>query len=226
MNPIISEEKNATAFSKTSSIAGMWNTSFTSASDNFPIIVEGILTAMVANGIARASYNTTMISALKGDNDESDNQWKATGWYSYLFPHYLFGKGSSIFDISAEQQANSTEFKMSAAAQGYAYSYKGKTHKAAIGVLVFYILLAVLHLGYSLRTGWASTSWDSLPEIAALAMRSRPTQTLHNTGAGIESVCVFEENVRVRARDGHHLELVFDDTGDGGFYVRRNAKYG
>lgn len=142
-----------------------------------------------------------------------------------MFPHRLFGKGSSIFNISLSEEAASTEFKMSAAVQGYAYSYKGATQKAAIGVLLLYILLATLHFGYSMWTGWASTSWDTLPEIAALAMNSNKTGVLHNTGAGIATVGVFEETVRVRARDGH-VELVFDDTELNAFSVRRNRKYG
>lgn len=47
---------------------------------------------------------------------------------------------------------------------------------------------------------------------------------MRNTGAGIATVGVFEETVRVRAR-GEGLELCFEDTEGGAFYVRKNGKY-
>jgi len=77
MNPNISGE-NATAFSQTASTAGMWNTNLTSSPSYFPVIMEGILTTMVANGIARTSYNTSMIATLKG-SEPDNNQWLARG---------------------------------------------------------------------------------------------------------------------------------------------------
>ena len=153
MNHKVSGE-NATGFSDISSTAGIWNTSLSSASYYFPVILERILTTMVANGIARASYHTSMITTLKGDNSDN-NQWGAIGWFGYMFPRHLFGNGSSIFDMTPEQRTAATEFHMSVAAPlGYAYSYKGATQKAAIGVLILYVLLAVLHFTYSL--------WDRL----------------------------------------------------------------
>lgn len=223
MNPIMPNE-NATVFSKIASTAGLWNTSLPAAPYYFPAIVEGILTTMVANGIARASYNASMIRALKG-RDGNGNQWNATGWFKYLFPRHLFGKGTSIFDISPAQQAAATEFQMSAAANGYAYSYKGAIQKAALGVFLVYIVLAIGHFGYSIATGWTSTAWDTLPEIAALAMNSQQTAALRNTGAGIATVGVFEETVKVRAKDANNLEFVFGDTEQNVFLVKRNRPY-
>lgn len=223
VNPAVPNE-NATAFSKIASTAGMWNTSLPSAPYYFPAIVESILTTMVANGMARASYNTSMITKLKGANGDG-NQWIGRGWFAYLFPSHLFGKGSSIFDISPAEQAAATEFQMSAAAQGYSYSTRGTLQKAAIAVLILYSFLAAGHFAYSWITGWASTSWETLPEIAALAMNSRRTEALHNTGAGIATVGVFEETVKVRARDANNLEFVFDDTPHNMFLVRENRPY-
>jgi hypothetical protein len=223
MNPALPNQ-NATAFSQIASTAGMWNTSLPSAPYYFPAIVESIVTTMVANGMARAAYNASMITRLKG-GDGDGNQWNAEGWFNYLFPRNLFGKGTSIFDISPAEQAAATEFQMSAAVQGYAYSYKGALQQAAIAVLLLYVLLAIGHFAYSLITGWASTAWETLPEIAALAMNSRHTQALHNTGAGIATVGVFEETVKVRARDANNLEFVFHDTEHNGFMVRINRPY-
>ena len=143
---------NASAFSNVASTAGMWNTSLATAPANFAIVIEGILTTMVANGLARASYNTSVMTTLKG-NDGGGNQWYSTGWFQDFFDK------TSIFDLSPGEQASATEFNMTASVIGYAYSYKGATQKAAIAVLVAYILVTILHL-CSLWAGWVSTPHD------------------------------------------------------------------
>ncbi len=153
LNPTI-RGSNASAFSNIASTAGMWNTSLAAAPDNFAIIVEGILTTMIANGLGRASYNTSMITTLKG-NDGGGNQWYSTGWFQDFFAK------TSIFDISLEEQALATEFYMSASVIGYAYSYKGATQKAAIAVLVAYTVLTFPYLLYLLWADWFSTPDDT-----------------------------------------------------------------
>jgi len=89
----------------------------------------------VANGLAHAEYNASMLNTLKG-GDPYGNPWDADGQYNHMFPHHLFGKGTSIFDIRPSEQAATTGFEMSAAVNGYAYSYNGATRKAAMRVLV------------------------------------------------------------------------------------------
>ena len=161
LNPTIGAS-DTSAFSNTASTAGVWNTSLATAPANFAIIIEGILTTMVANGLARASYNTSMMTTLKG-NDGGGNQWYSTGWFQDFFAK------SSIFDLGSEERASATEFNMTASVIGYAYSYKGTTQKAAIGVLVAYIVLAILHLWYSLWAGRIPTPHDTQPKIAVTA---------------------------------------------------------
>lgn len=192
MNPTIIGS-NASIFSSITSTAGMWNTSLAAAPYNFPIIVEGLLTTMVANGLARASYNTSMIATLKGDNGDG-NQWDASGWFQYFFTK------SSIFNLSPEQRASATEFDMSASVIGYAYSYRGATQKAAIAVLLAYMILVILHFGYSLWAGWGLISRDTRPKIAVMAMDSEATEISDNMGIGTGAAEGFGENVRLRAQ--------------------------
>lgn len=162
LNPAI-QGSNASAFSNIASTAGMWNTDLATAPDNFAIIVEGILTTMVANGLSRVSYNTSMINSLKG-NDGGGNQWYSTGWFQDFFTK------NSIFDISLEEQASATEFNMTASVIGYAYSYRGKMQKAAIGVLVAYVVVTFLHLWHSLWADRVSTPGDAQPKFAVTTM--------------------------------------------------------
>ena len=192
MNPTITGS-NASVFSSMTSTAGMWNTSLAAAPYNFPIIVEGLLTTMVANALARASYNTSMIATLKGDNGDG-NQWDAGGWFQYFFTK------SSIFNLSPEERASATEFDMSASVIGYAYSYRGATQKAAIAVLLAYIILVFLHFGYTLWAGRGLTSPDTQPKIAVMAMDSEATGLSDNMGTGTGAAEELEDNVRLRAQ--------------------------
>lgn len=217
LNPTILGS-NVSAFSNIASAAGMWNTSLVAAPYNFAIIVEGILTTMVANGLGRASYNTSMIGNLKG-NDGDSNQWYSTGWFEYFFAK------TSVFDLSPEEQASATEFTMSASVIGYAYGYKGATQKAAIAVLLAYIILTVLHFGCSIWAGWASTSRDTQPKIAMMAMNSEETEVLDDIGTGTAVAEGSEENVRMRAR-GRDIELSLDDAQNNALYIRRSTGYG
>ena len=62
--------------------------------------------------------------------------------------------------------------------------------------------------------GISSTCWDSIAEVTALAMNSRPTAALRNTCAGITELHIFKLSVRILAMrdlegEGEHLELVF-----------------
>ena len=212
MNPTIIGS-NASVFSSITSAAGMWNTSLAAAPYNFPIIVEGILTTMVANGLARASYNTSMITTLKG-NDDDGNQWDATGWFQCFFTK------STIFNLSPEERASATEFEMSASVIGYAYSYKGAAQKAAIAVLLAYIILVILHFGYSLWAGWALTSRDTQPKVAVMAINSEEIDISDNIGTGTAAAEGSEEAVRLRPR-ARDRELNLDDTQSNAFYIRR-----
>ena len=204
---------NASVFSSNTSTAGIWNTSLTAAPYNFAIIVEGILTTMVANGLARVSYNTSMINTLKENNGDG-NQWDATVWFQYLFTK------SSVFNLSPEEQASATEFDMLASVIGYACSYRGATQKAAIAVLLAYIILVLLHFGYSFWAGRALISRDTQPKIAVMALNSDETEISDNIGTWTAAAEGFEENVRLRARP-RDRELCLDDPQNNAFYIQR-----
>lgn len=108
---------------------------------------------------------------------------------------------------------------------GYAWSYTpGKLQKAAIATLLVYATFAAGHLIYSITTGWSSGSWDSTPEIIALAINSRTPGQMHNTGAGIETINPMRQKVSIRYVDSK-LEYVFGGAIDRGAPVRPNRMY-
>jgi hypothetical protein len=227
LTPIIPGQ-NQSIFTEIASAAGLWNASLMSQYYNYEFVVESILATLIVNGVARSPFNVTIAGMLRGMS--TSNIWMEPSisknkkvWFESMIPKNRIGWGGNAYDISPAEQALATQFTMHATDNGYAYSYEGITQKAAMAVLFFYSLLALLHLVYTTSTGWTSTAWDSAPEIAALALRSEKSRKLKNTGAGIMTTEVFEERVRIRDKDGH-LEYVFTDT-EGGWRVSKNRAY-
>jgi hypothetical protein len=64
-------------------------------------------------------------------------------------------------------------------------------------VLAVYILVVISHCCWSMYTGMSSAKWGSPSEIAALAFRSEPTDAFDYTGAGIKTITVYEENIKL-----------------------------
>ena len=112
----------------------------------------------------------------------------------------------------------------------YGYSYQLDTvgAKLSITVMLAYCLLAVGQTLYALISGISSSAWDSVAELIALAMNSKPTHVLQNTCAGIIGVKLFRAAVGIRETTEGHLELCFGGDGEvqGGERVRVNEKYG
>lgn len=198
----------------------------------FEIIVENIITTLVANGIGRASYPYGLVSTLKDDIDPND-LWYGGNWAHDIIPKGgKMGRGGNAFNVSSFVRRRSAEFRMEALVNGYAYSPTGIVQKAQLVVFVVYVCMVLPHILWSLFTGLSSGGWGSAAEIAALAWNSSPSNTMRNTGAGIDTVNVFKARVRVLQRDAGefvNLELVVDDEHHEDSFlkkVRANDKYG
>ncbi|KAL8636072.1 MAG: hypothetical protein Q9228_006493, partial [Teloschistes exilis] len=66
------------------------------------------------------------------------------------------------------------------------------------------------------KSGISSNCWDTIAEVTAIAVNSRPTSALRNTCAGISEFHIFKLPVHILvSRDdegeGEHLELVFGE---------------
>jgi hypothetical protein len=215
LNPLVSTmNSNTTVFSTLASTAGIWTSNQTTDPVWYPMVVENILATLIANGIGRANFNRTMVGTLIGLDDAS-RSWSLGAWVQQMLPkNGVLGYGGNAFDISAEDKALATQFMLKANILGYAYSPMGKTQVAAMIVLSMYVLLVLCHIGYTAVTGWYSSGWGSPSELTALAMNSTPTDKLKNTGAGIETIQVFKEQVTVRLRDDR-LQMIFKGDGVG-----------
>ncbi|PWY93398.1 hypothetical protein BO94DRAFT_532333 [Aspergillus sclerotioniger CBS 115572] len=198
---------NETILSPITSMAGIFNSPIPSASYYHDIIVENILATLVTNGIGRSAYNHSIIMDLKGAVDPND-LWRGGDWIYDIIPKDgKMGKGRNAFNISAALRNRSTDLVMTAYVNGYAYSAAGITSVLEMIVLAVYIAVAIAHVCYSVYSGLSSSSWGSAPEIAVLAWNSVPTERMANTGAGISTVDIYKNNIRVMHR-GNKLEIV------------------
>lgn len=187
--------------------SGLWNNSNTVEGAYAPYIVESALASLLANGIARLSYNTSMAGTLRGLTNAS-NLTKGGDWESELLPRRQMGWGGDAYNLSKAEQAYATKFTMRATASGYGYSWHGTAQMLAIGVLLTYILLAFGHIVYSIASGTYSGCWDTSADIVALAWRSRPAQFLKNTGTGIRSIATLQVLVRVVATGNEDIRTL------------------
>jgi hypothetical protein len=92
---------------------------------------------------------------------------------------------------------------------GLAYTTNGVPIKLALAVLPIYGIYALAHLLYAAIGSISSSRWESVAEVTALALASRPQEQLRNATAGITTIGLFREPVRICTRPDGHLELAF-----------------
>ena len=187
----------------------------TDLSNTLPI-TESLLTLAVINGLARRDFGVGFLGTLLGDVDGLDlvSDHNASDmepgslvcgeWCTRLLPSVSngMGFGGNAFNISNSDKAIGTKLTVQVHAQGWAYSASGSAAKFAIIALLLYTVIAASHWIYSIRDRKTSSSWDSIAELVALAMRSNPSETFVNTGAGIHSAEVFKKSTQVIDKDG------------------------
>ena len=215
LNPIVSSD-NSTAFQRILKATGVLDTeSLTDLSNTLPI-TESLLTLAVVNGLARRDFGVGFLGTLLGDVDgldlvsnhnvsDMEPGYLVCGeWCTHLLPSISngMGFGDNAFNISNSDKAIGTKLTMQVHTQGWAYSASGSAAKFAIIALLLYTVIAASHWTYSIRDRKTSSSWDSISELVALAMRSNPSETFVNTGAGIHSAEVFKKPTQVIDKDG------------------------
>ena len=126
------------------------------------------------------------------------------------------------------------QFPLQYTVPGFSYGANNSTVQISLVILFFYCTVTIFHIVWSIGTGVSSSAWDSISEIVALAINSRPAYELQNTCSGIRGMDVFKHRVRVASTDfqstengSMHLELIFP-SGDGAHVdkIMTNETYG
>ncbi|KAJ5279744.1 hypothetical protein N7478_005116 [Penicillium angulare] len=225
LNPRISNT-NQSVIETLISTAGFWPMEPPSKrARDLTSAVELSLSMMVSNGLSNLNPNVEIQGRRPAPRGCDPT------WVEALMPQKQakgrgeLGPGGMLWDMSGIDTTNKTKFTMSVTANGYAYSLGGATSIAAIIVLLIYCLLVVAHTVYVCFNSRSSSSWDSISEIVALALQSKETEYLRNTGPGISTKEIFRSPVQIRDV-GQRVELTFLDTRDGSEMIQENKEYG
>ena len=239
LNPIISPG-GSTAFQYMMQAAGILNDGYVIDPGSITYAIESLLSLSVVNGLARRHFGAGFSGTLLGNTDGldlvsyrdyldpdkvGDYDLDCDEWCGHLMPTgAAMGPGGNAFNISETKKVANPKFTMRAGAQGYAFNARGVSSKFAMVVLLLYFTTALIHLAYSILYRKTSSSWSSISELVALAMRSESPEAFENTGAGIDSDAIFEERTRIVDRDGG-LQLAVGNPEDSDHLVEPDKKY-
>ncbi|KAG9517866.1 hypothetical protein KCV07_g5859, partial [Aureobasidium melanogenum] len=136
---------------------------------------------------------------------------KSLQWLGSSYQDHIFFPGSEYAEVLGKYR-----LQIDVSSHGYGYWIDHPTKVVAISVLAAYCLYIMIFMILALtlhRTH--SNAWDSIGELTALAIMSRPDDKLRNTSAGIETVALFRLPMNIRANDNNHLEILFGDNEGG-----------
>jgi hypothetical protein len=192
------------------------------ALSTFPLnAIESILSVMITDGLSRIGSSAIIQGGLKG----IDDAYPTKTWMKEFLPKAkVFGAGGSAFDYTYREGDQVTMLKATTVVNGYGYGLTAATFLSTF-VLLVYSVIAVTYVIYSIFiANTTSSSWESIAELVALAMNSRPSSALQNTGAGIAKLTTYKQQVGIRVSDDR-LQIVFEDEKDKERLVT-NAPYG
>ena len=163
-------------------------------------LLELLLASVFANGLSRyGSRRAFDPASMKSRNDPF--QWelktppKAPNYYASLLsnhPHH-----NAV--LPAPENSDYVKLRMRMEVVGYAWYASGSSDYLATAVVVLYMLVALAHTVWVLAHGVTSSSWDTVTELLALALRSPISDKLKGSGAGIERLGTYRRLTRLRA---------------------------
>lgn len=243
LNPT-NPSSNSTAYQYMMQVAGILDYGSALGPEGAVYAIESLLSLSVVNGLARRDFGAGFSGTLVGDTNglwlvdyrDSDleeqeeelySDLNCTDWCKQFLPlaSYTMSYGGNAFNISNAEKAASTQLGMLADAQGLAYNPRGSAAKFAMFALLLYVCIALGHLVYTVWNRETSSSWDSISELVALAVRSDQSERLVNTGAGINSLANFKHRTQVIDKDGR-LQLAIGEPVGQYDAVKPNEYYG
>ncbi|KAF4892668.1 hypothetical protein CGCF415_v009689 [Colletotrichum fructicola] len=168
-NPIV-EKTNTTVFQRLATTAGLASLE-NRGPDWTPCHIETLINGMLINAMARTAPNAHLITTLK---DENGAWWRHFFPRSRLFERQDAAVDEAAFAVEEADQSRFASFYFRAEMQGFAYSNQDNTVRNLVFGLFVYCGIAGLFVLWSVGRGITSSSWDSIPELLALAMRSPP----------------------------------------------------
>ncbi|CEI61885.1 hypothetical protein FVEN_g2941 [Fusarium venenatum] len=160
--------------------------------------LEAIIGALAANGLGRSTPNITAITTLANPNGE---------WWKSFMPQdsKVFGPGGSPYAVSDEDKKRFFGTEMETWVTGFAFADNSLTMRGAMAVFYVYALLVIAYSMWSIWSGITSSSWESVPDLLALALADRESG-LNSANLGGGGLDVMKENFCISV-DGSTLRL-------------------
>ncbi|KAM0541613.1 hypothetical protein ACHAPJ_013160 [Fusarium lateritium] len=169
-----------------------------------PEHVEAIVGGLTANGLGRATPNITAITTLA----DPDGEW----WKSFMPQDgKVFGPGGSPYSVSDENKEHFFKTEMETWVTGFAFADNSLTMRGAMGVFYVYALLVIAYSIWSIWSGITSSSWESVPDLLALALADRrsgegsKSSEMGSPDIMKESFCISADGSTLRLRATHGL---------------------
>lgn len=135
--------------------------------------------------------------------------------------------------VSAKNQTKLTWY---VTIPGLSYKADSTAANLSLALLFTYTLMVLLHMGWTLATGYSSKAWKSPEELIVLAKNSPPQAgqgSLANTCSSIEDRNTWKKMARIRAIQSpklqtheEELHVLIDEGVKGYTKVERNREYG
>ncbi|KAF4982277.1 hypothetical protein FZEAL_2063 [Fusarium zealandicum] len=165
--------------------------------------LEAILGGLTTNGLARTSPNASAITTLANPDGE---------WWKAFMPQNgsVFGPGGDPYAVSEEDQARFYATEMETWVTGFAFADNSLTMRGAMAVFYCYALFVLAYSIWSIWTGITSSSWESVPDLLALALADKkdPGVAHEDAFSGdvmTENYCISAEGSTLRLRTTHGL---------------------
>lgn len=162
-------------------------------------LLELILASVFANGLSRyGSRHAFDLSSMNSSNNPF--RWnlqilpKTSNYWASLLSNKP--RHNAIFPAPAD--SGYVDLRMRVQVVGYAWYASSYSTYLATAVVVTYMLLAIAQTVWVLSNGVTSSSWDTVTELLALALRSPVSDALRGSGAGIERLVTYGRLTRVR----------------------------
>ncbi len=164
------------------------------------MLLELILASIFANGLSRyGSRRAFDLSSLNSSNNPFQWELQALPKASNYCASLLSNKRCHNAILPAPTNSGYVDLRMRVQVVGYAWYASSYSDYLATAVVVTYMLVAFAHTVWVLKNGVTSSSWDTVTELLALALRSPVSDALRGSGAGIERLVTYKRLTRLRA---------------------------
>ena len=167
---------------------------------------EVIIASLIANGLSNIGLNFSLQGNI---TSFYETRADARPWIVH---------NRDFFSVDPQESADWVSYEAKSYVNGLSYNSNGLPIKTALAILIAYCIIASVFVLYTCVRRISSSSWDSMGELAALAINSPTAKELYNTCAGVMSMNSYKTLVRVVATGGKedseqrtpgHAQLVF-----------------